>query len=303
MKKIFTLFSAAFMMIAVDAQTTMTLSQTNDDTFPEQTVTVNACMDNTNAMTRVFDLTDYGITGNFIATEVDAAAVFQPNSSAEVTIWNLPGWTEFPDHIPLEDFIPTDYYFYYGNTSPGANQVWGWVTFDDFSDDQTPLTPDTQFAVVITGEISNEDVGFAGSVIPLYTEAIDGYTKSSFFGGPTTGCYADTAGFVSRMDVINEADMGGTHLSITGEVEGLGLISLDSRALSVYPNPATDVLNIDLGSNKVAESIEIVNLTGQSVMKSKAVEALDVSSLAPGVYIVRVKDADNVTHMTRIVKK
>ena len=301
MKKIFTLFSAAFMMIAVDAQTTMTLSQTNDDTFPGESVSVLSCPDNTNAMTRVFDLTDYGITGNFIATEVEAAAVFQPNSYAQVSIWNLPAWTEFPDHIPHEDFIATDYDFYYGNNS--SNQVWDWVTFEDYSDDQTPLTPDTQFAVVMTGYISNSDVGFAESVIPLYTEATDGYTKSSFFGGPTTGCYADTAGFVSRMDVVGQADLGGTHLSITGEVEGLGLVSLDSRALSVYPNPATDVLNIDLGSNKVAESIEIVNLTGQSVMKSKAVEALDVSSLAPGVYIVRVKDADNVTHMTRIVKK
>src|SRR5690606_7086066 len=297
MKKIFTLFSAAIMMIAVDAQTTMTLSQTNDDVVPESTG-ILACTDFVNAYMRLFDLSDYGITGNFTPTQVDAAAIIWNGGYAEATIWNVPG-VDYPESIPQEDFVATDFYGYYGNNS--GQRVWCWVTFETFDEIEAPLTPDTQFAVVLTGYISTADEGWAESFYPLSSEG--GFVKSSYFGGPTSGCIAVDEEVVTRLDVAGFPEYGATLLTVTGEAEGLGLVSLDSRALSVYPNPATDVLNIDLGSNKVAESIEIVNLTGQSVMKSKAVEALDVSSLAPGVYIVRVKDADNVTHMTRIVKK
>lgn len=297
MKKIFTLFSAAFMMIAVDAQTTMTLSQTNDDVVPES-AGILSCNNTDNAIMRLFDLSDYGITGNFTPTQVDAAAIIWNGGHANATIWNVPG-VDYPESIPHEDFESTDFYGYYGNNS--GERVWGWVTFETFDEIEAPLTPDTQFAVVITGFISNADAGWAESFVPLPSDG--GFVKSSYFGAPTSECIAVDEGVVTRLDVAGFPEYSSTLLTVTGEAEGLGLISLDSRALSVYPNPATDVLNIDLGSNKVAESIEIVNLTGQSVMKSKAVEALDVSSLAPGVYIVRVKDADNVTHMTRIVKK
>ena len=271
------------MMIAVDAQTTMTLSQTNDDVVPES-AGILSCNDFDNAIMRLFDLSDYGITGNFTPTQVDAAAIIWNGGYAEATIWNVPG-VDYPESIPHEDFVSTTFYGNYGNNS--GERVWDWVTFETFDEIEAPLTPDTQFAVVLTGYISNADAGWAESFCSSTSDG--GFVKSSYFGAPTSGCYAVAEEVVSRLDVAGFPEYGSTLLTVTGEAEGLGLISLDSRALSVYPNPATDVLNIDLGSNKVAQSIEIVNLTGQSVMKSKAVESLDVSSLAPGVYIVRVR--------------
>lgn len=283
-------------MVAVDAQT-QTLSQTVDDVVP-QSAGILSCNDNVNAIMRLFDLNDYGITGEFIPTQVDAAAIIWNGGYAEATIHNVPG-VDYPEDIPHAAFEDTGFYGYYGNNS--GERVWDWISFETFDEAEAPMTPDTQFAVVLTGYISNADDGWAESFVPLPSDG--DFIKSSYFGAPTSGCYAVTEEVVTRLDVAGFPDYSSTLLTVTGEVEGMGIVSLDSRALSVYPNPATDVININMGSNKVAESIEIVNLTGQSVLRTKAVESLDISSLAPGVYVLRVKDADNVTHMSRIVKK
>lgn len=296
MKKIFTFLSVALLATGVNAQE-QTLSQTNDEVYT-QSASILSCNDNDNAIMRLFDLSDYGITGEFIPTSVDAAAIVWNGGYSEAAIYNVPG-VDYPEHIPHADFQDTGFYAYYGNNS--GERVWDWVEYEIFDENTTPITSDSSFAVVLYGYISNADDGWAESFVPLYTEG--GYVKSSYFGGPESGCFAVEEDTASRLDIAGFPENGGTLLTITGEVEGMGLVSLDSRALSVYPNPATDVININMGSNKIAQSIEIVNLAGQSVFKTKAVETLDVSFLASGVYVLRVKDGDNVTHMTRIVKK
>lgn len=62
------------------------------------------------------------------------------------------------------------------------------------------------------------------------------------------------------------------------------------RTISVYPNPAKDVVNIK--TNKDVNSIQIFSLTGQLVKTiDKNVRAINVSDLKKGVYLLRVKSA------------
>lgn len=70
-------------------------------------------------------------------------------------------------------------------------------------------------------------------------------------------------------------------------------------ALSVYPNPARDILNISGASKGV--NVEILNLQGQKVLTSTDTQ-INISSLATGAYIVRVQDAQNAPLVTRIIK-
>lgn len=297
MKKIFTFLSVAAISAGLTAQETTTLSQTNDLEVPG-TTGILSCNDNDNAIMRLFNLNDYGIT-SFEVTSVDAAAIIWNGGYAEATIWNIPG-PDYPESIPADMFEDTGFYAFYSNNS--GDRVWDWVNFEVFDEASTPITSEKQFAVVITGPISNADAGWAESYVPLPSDG--GFIKSSYFGAPTSGCYAVEEDTSTRLDVAGFGDpYGATLLTVTGVAQGMGLVSLESRALSVYPNPATDVINVKMGDNKTVQSVEIVNLAGQSVYKAGSVDAVNINFLANGVYVLRVKDNAGVTHMTKIMKK
>jgi hypothetical protein len=63
--------------------------------------------------------------------------------------------------------------------------------------------------------------------------------------------------------------------------------------IHVYPNPATDELNVFLNSNNLIYKIELFNLTGNCIYQNCAVHEknfkLNVSEFPKGVYILKVK--------------
>lgn len=66
----------------------------------------------------------------------------------------------------------------------------------------------------------------------------------------------------------------------------------------LYPNPANDVLNIEM--IKEVKSLEIYNLQGQKI-KSAIQKQINVSDLAKGIYLVKVSDIENATTTKRII--
>jgi Secretion system C-terminal sorting domain len=67
-----------------------------------------------------------------------------------------------------------------------------------------------------------------------------------------------------------------------------------ANGLSVYPNPVSDVLKV-ANANKLANaSFSIVNILGKTVVQSKALnnDAIDVSNLSSGVYILSVSSEE-----------
>jgi hypothetical protein len=87
-------------------------------------------------------------------------------------------------------------------------------------------------------------------------------------------------------------DEGGNNNDDNNEGGGeSGLTDIDvSHLVSIYPNPADDVLKIQ-SSFKVKE-IEIHNALGQVVLRKEGgqnIETIDVSNLQSGTYIVRIK--------------
>jgi hypothetical protein len=63
--------------------------------------------------------------------------------------------------------------------------------------------------------------------------------------------------------------------------------------IHVYPNPAHSILNIESGSAEMQlERIEVIDLFGRSIFAekvNKAVYSIDISSLANGVYFLKMK--------------
>jgi hypothetical protein len=90
-----------------------------------------------------------------------------------------------------------------------------------------------------------------------------------------------------------------------------GVLSVDSPGeeaayIEVYPNPASDVLNVSLLQASGNEHVEMYNMNGQRVWEG-AIEngstllTIDMKPFAKGLYLVRVT-GDNYTVTKKIVK-
>ncbi|MCF6129946.1 T9SS type A sorting domain-containing protein [Flavobacterium sp. AS60] len=72
---------------------------------------------------------------------------------------------------------------------------------------------------------------------------------------------------------------------------GLTPVSMDNNSIKVFPNPATNVLNIQNNNDDTNASIEIYSISGAKVKALKATQSLttiSVSDLQSGVYFVKV---------------
>ena len=69
---------------------------------------------------------------------------------------------------------------------------------------------------------------------------------------------------------------------------------------NLYPNPATDILNIAMETE--LKSVEIYNIQGQKVLTSDK-NQIDVSSLSKGMYMVRVEDVNSLVSTQKLLVK
>jgi PKD repeat protein len=59
-------------------------------------------------------------------------------------------------------------------------------------------------------------------------------------------------------------------------------------AFVIYPNPAQEILNVNLGNSRQAEQISLIDLSGRTVAEVSHSDQISVSHLANGTYFVRV---------------
>ena len=138
---------------------------------------------------------------------------------------------------------------------------------------------------------------------------------------PTTGCYrlevydafgdGINAGYGTGYFQLNDAegnqifkDNGkfgaqATYMLDVTTPAGIEEVALEST--TVYPNPATDVLNINTNEN--VQRVEIFNMQGQLVKaENGTVNHISVKDLSNGLYTVKLT-TDNGTSMHKIIKK
>ena len=70
---------------------------------------------------------------------------------------------------------------------------------------------------------------------------------------------------------------------------------------AIYPNPATNYVNIKLADNSFFEKANIYSITGQFI-KTSSNKTIDVSDLYSGIYLVEV-ETDQGKSVTKIVKR
>jgi hypothetical protein len=118
--------------------------------------------------------------------------------------------------------------------------------------------------------------------------AINAATAVTYYA-KTTGSYTVT---------IDSASAIGTSpfvaITDTGCVNGINNIAADN--FSIYPNPASTLLNINSSENLAGSDLQVYDLVGRLVISQVLTgtnNAVDVAKLANGTYIFRITDKEN----------
>lgn len=112
-----------------------------------------------------------------------------------------------------------------------------------------------------------------------------------------------TSDLYTDEDVCYDWSGGGEELLPDCEVTALETTKAEEQ-VTIYPNPAIDVINID--SKKEISQVEVYSLTGQLMSKDNPnTEKVQMSttSLAKGMYLIRVYLKDGTQTTTNFIKK
>ncbi|HOZ29477.1 MAG TPA: DUF2271 domain-containing protein [Bacteroidales bacterium] len=99
---------------------------------------------------------------------------------------------------------------------------------------------------------------------------------------------------------INPADQPSfSNITISWIPETSNLSSTkNSESVLVTPNPTSGIINV---KGKNIKSVEVINITGQSVLRTKT-STVDISSQPDGLYIIKFSD-DNGNYTRKIIKQ
>ena len=91
-------------------------------------------------------------------------------------------------------------------------------------------------------------------------------------------------------------------------VEGatLGVNSFNNGVFSIFPNPAKNVVNIQLKANLdvTLKSVAVYDLTGKIVLQTNELnQPINVEKLASGTYILSISDTENRNYAQKFIKE
>ena len=151
-------------------------------------------------------------------------------------------------------------------------------------------------SIVAIGADGNDANGQSSGHVRMYQNTsntwtqvgsdIDGEEAQDYFGGSVS-----LSGTGDKLIVGAMTNYTSTTKNGYAKVYDLsGVLSSDKFTqvnFTIYPNPATEVLNIKLQDNAILENVTIYNNLGQKI-KTIQQNTVDVSTLAKGLYFVEV---------------
>jgi hypothetical protein len=79
-----------------------------------------------------------------------------------------------------------------------------------------------------------------------------------------------------------------------------GMDYTEAQQVAVFPNPVSDVLNVN--TDKTIAQISVISATGQTVLVTNS-RTTDVSTLTNGIYFLKINFGDNTNAFAKFVKK
>ena len=83
-----------------------------------------------------------------------------------------------------------------------------------------------------------------------------------------------------------------------------GIVRTDfSGSFSIYPNPATDKLYLDVKGNAKISNVEVLNIEGKCVISQTGhISSVDIGNLSPGIYTLRTTTVEGIA-ISKFVKQ
>ncbi|NVO04037.1 MAG: T9SS type A sorting domain-containing protein [Bacteroidetes bacterium] len=110
---------------------------------------------------------------------------------------------------------------------------------------------------------------------------------------------SDTGFIVGNNQFYRTTIAGGATVSVND------ISNPDKSTISVYPNPATDQITIELPNSETGKiELSIVNLMGQMIYKQETFDnskIIDISQFAEGIYLIQAKTEDKKTYNKKII--
>lgn len=120
-----------------------------------------------------------------------------------------------------------------------------------------------------------------------FTDNISNYVSSEY-------CSYYNAAFTGAVAYINKIE--NNVLSVTD-------LSKTNENIILYPNPFKDKLIIELTEQKRPKSIEVLNILGEIVSKSKNTNILNLEHLKSGTFIVKIITHEQNIYFKKLIKK
>ncbi len=161
----------------------------------------------------------------------------------------------------------------------------------------------------------NPNVTLSASNLSLCTNS----AQQTLNGTPTGGTYSGTGvsgntfnpniagsgNHIANYNFINSNGCSGSaNVTFTVSV-CTGITEIDSKHINVYPNPAKDLINIEIGEYDINSNIEIYDAIGKLVYSAKTSGSLmqiNIGHFACGVYNLRLS-SNSSSYLKRIIKE
>ena len=222
--------------------------------------------------------------------------------SADETQGTVQGTGEYVEGSTIQIMaIPNEHYHFvhwideenptrdFNTDNPRTITVTGNMTYTAvFAIDQHTITVESDD--IGMGTVSESGTYDYGTEIQISASARDGYMFVSWNDGNTDN--------PRTIRVVADAEYIASFASVTGIEESA------VSEIALFPNPATDILNIT--SSETISEIEIVNVMGQVVKRMEVNSdnaVCDVEDLKAGVYVVRIHTEGTVVSQRKFVKE
>ena len=77
-----------------------------------------------------------------------------------------------------------------------------------------------------------------------------------------------------------------------------------SNLIKVFPNPAQDIINIELRNLEESMTVELIDVSGNLLFKKVFTNQVQIkiSDIPPGVYFTRIIKEGKILHSTKVMK-
>ncbi|AZQ63793.1 PKD domain-containing protein [Flammeovirga pectinis] len=283
---------------------TATLTVTNSAGSSSESMTITVVEDEEEE-TETAPLAQFTVSSSSIT--LGESVIFTDGSTGEVTSY---AWSFGDDNTSVAQ-NPTHTYASAGSytatltvtNSAGSSSESMTITVVEDEEEETETAPLAQFTVSSSSIMLGESVTFTdGSTGEVTSYAWSFGDDNTSVAQNPTHTYASAGSYTATLTVTNSAGSSSESMTITVVEDTPTSVDVEQLAISIYPNPATDVVNV-VANNIV--KIAIYNTSGQLVKivnKKNTATKVSVSKLNKGIYIfmLTTKEGKSVTRKVRV---